>query len=494
MGSAVAGGHRRLTCGRWLDDFSRIAVCSSVAPVDTAVDVVSAALGRAAVVNMSDYGRSSGPRFAQLDKDYKAWAEYQCARLGKEELWTAVVTDSPASGSDDTKSDPVVEAGDAMNEKALATIQMSVKPVHLNTVTSVDTANEAWDALKVMFEARDDAQVLRLVDKLSSLKKGDDENIIRFASRAKMIRDELSMLGNPVDDNTLALRVFSGLALENGMLRTVLETKDTKLVTSDVMAQLLQLEQWSMTVATYKPSGSVKSQAFAAAAQTKSFENTSFVCFSCNKKGHMQRHCYKNNADDAKGKGKPGGGSREGGHGGKFQAGAALAYTASTGNSGSSKAHGSTRGLSPWVLDSGATNHMTAGDKGFTIRTARSGAEVTLVNGDKVPIKGHSHVFLNVGKGETKTRVVLGETMIVPDLTFILMSVRAVDRNRGAVVFVENACYIFGDKDAVCSSSVLDKASVVGKVNDAEQYVLKVTPVKVSAKAASAQTAEETEL
>jgi len=30
-----------------------------------------------------------------------------------------------------------------MNEAALATIQMSVKPVHLNTVTSVDTAKEA---------------------------------------------------------------------------------------------------------------------------------------------------------------------------------------------------------------------------------------------------------------------------------------------------------------------------------------------------------------
>jgi len=30
-----------------------------------------------------------------------------------------------------------------MKEAALATIQMSVKPVHLNTVTSVDTAKEA---------------------------------------------------------------------------------------------------------------------------------------------------------------------------------------------------------------------------------------------------------------------------------------------------------------------------------------------------------------
>ena len=44
----------------------------------------------------------------------------------------------------------MVDAWDAMNEAAQATMQMSVKPVHLNTVTSVDTAKETWDALKVI--------------------------------------------------------------------------------------------------------------------------------------------------------------------------------------------------------------------------------------------------------------------------------------------------------------------------------------------------------
>jgi len=58
-----------------------------------------------------------------------------------------------------------------------------------------------------------------------------------------MLRDELAMLGNPVDDNTLALRVLAGLPADYGMLRTVLENKDTKLVMSDVTAKLLQVEQ-----------------------------------------------------------------------------------------------------------------------------------------------------------------------------------------------------------------------------------------------------------
>jgi len=105
-------------------------------------------------------------------------------------------------------ADPMVEECDAMNEAALATIQMSVKFVHLNTETSFDTAKEAWNAPKGMFEARDNAQLLRLMEELSSLKQGDEESIIKFTSRAKMIRDELAMVGNPVDDSTLALRVL----------------------------------------------------------------------------------------------------------------------------------------------------------------------------------------------------------------------------------------------------------------------------------------------
>jgi len=120
---------------------------------------------------------------------------------------------------------------------------------------------------------------------------------------------------------------------------------------------------------------------------------------------------------------------------------------------------------------------MAAEDIGFAIRTAGSGAEVTLANGDKVLIKGHSHVSMDAGKENSKTRIVLGEALLVLDLTSNLQSVRAVDHSRGAVVFDNNACYILCDCGAVRWSGVLDKASVVGKVSDLEQYVFKVAPV-----------------
>jgi len=91
-------------------------------------------------------------------------------------------------------------------------------------------------------------------------------------------------------------------------------------------------------------------------------------------------------------------------------------------------------------------------------------------------------------------RVVLSEAMLVQDLTRNMLPVWAVDRDRGAVVFIGKACYIVSDVDADGESGVLDKASVVGKVNDREQSVLKAAPAKASANAASTRIAGEAEL
>jgi len=88
---------------------------------------------------------------------------------------------------------------------------MSVKPVHLHLVTAVSTTKDAWDALKDIFESRHNARLLQIMHELSNLKKVGDENIIQYTSRAKGPRQELAMLGNQVDENTLVLQILSGL-------------------------------------------------------------------------------------------------------------------------------------------------------------------------------------------------------------------------------------------------------------------------------------------
>jgi len=202
---------------------------------------------------------------------------YCRAQLIKEKVWSAVVTDRPASGSD-AKGNLVADAWDIMNESALATIQMSVKPVHLYSVTAVSTAKYAWDALKDIFEALDNARLLQLMHELSILKKGGDENIIKYTSRAKGFRQELAMLGNQEDENTLVLQILSGRPAEYDMIKTVLENMDGKRSLADVSAKLLTVEQRGSRGRSSSTTG-VQSQAFAASAAKKPWDKKAVVCY-----------------------------------------------------------------------------------------------------------------------------------------------------------------------------------------------------------------------
>jgi len=246
---------------------------------------------------MSESGRYAGTRFAQLDDDYKVWAVNCRAKIIKEKVWAAVVTDRPASGSG-AKSDVAAEASDLVSESALATIQMSVKPVHLFSVTVVSTAKETLDALKDIFEARDNARLLQLMHDLSNLKKGGDENVIEYTSRAKGVRQELSMLGNHVDENTPVLQIPSGLPAEYDMINTVLEKIDGYRNLADVSAKLLTVEQRG-SHGRSSSAPEVKLQAFAETGSKTPWDKRAVVCYYCDQKGHMKRDYLKKKADDA---------------------------------------------------------------------------------------------------------------------------------------------------------------------------------------------------
>jgi len=260
---------------------------------------------------------------------------YCRAQLIKEKVWSEVVTDRPATGSA-SKGNLVADAWNITNQSALETIQMSVKPVHLNSVTAVSTAKDAWDALKDIFEARDNARLLQLVHELSNLKKDGDENIIKYTSRAKGLRQKLAMLGKQVDENTLVLQIRSGLPAEYDMIKTVLESMDGKRNLAEVSAKLLTVEQRASRGRSSSSTG-VKSQAFSASATKKPWDKKAVVCYYCDKKGHMKRDCLMKKAEDAKGNKKPSGGRRDGGGGGGAPPRAALAYAASAGRAGEHK-------------------------------------------------------------------------------------------------------------------------------------------------------------
>lgn len=217
-------------------------------------------------------------------------------------------------------------------------------------------------------------------------------------------------------------------------------------------------------------------------------------CYYCEKKRQIKRDCFKRKAGDVKGKKKPRGGRQDGVNEGDSPPRAALAYAASERNAKSHQAGGSANGASTWVLDSGAIKNMAAGYKDFTVKMSGSGAKDTPADGQKVSIKGHGCVSMDVGNGNIMARRVLGKAMRVPDLTYNCFSVRADSPHGGALVLLDGACYIVSDGEAVVARASLINESVITSFKESENYMLKVTPATASASASSTRMYGEAEI
>jgi hypothetical protein len=109
------------------------------------------------------------------------------------------------------------------------------------------------------------------------------EPLIKFASRASDIRDQLLAIGKKVDEEDVAKAVMAGLPSEYETMRTVFTASEATLDLSTLVAKLLIVEQRKV--------GSVCETSAAYHAKHRDLKNV--VCWKCGRKGHIQSQCRK---------------------------------------------------------------------------------------------------------------------------------------------------------------------------------------------------------
>ena len=414
-------------------------------------------------------GGGHGPRFAQLDTDYTTWAAYCRAYLKTRKLWKVVAEDRPACGSD--KPSPEAMAWDEKNEEALGLIQMCVKPQLLSRVVECTTAAEAWNTLKAIFEADTTSRQMDLMYELSTLKMEPGETVIKYVGRAKGLQLHLATARQAVDEHTMVLHVLKGLPEQYAMLRTVLTNTGSKLDLESTTAKLMLQEK---EVKGNSRSGALETTQALAVATTYSGRGTrdkgdwkrKAKCYYCQRMGHIQRDCHKKKADEAR-RGVPPGGRRRPQNGG---GGGARAFT-TTGTSGQ-EACGRATADGSWVVDSGATHHMTTGSDGYEPAKFGCGRQVTVASGAKVGVTSSGRATVQARGPDGKTTVTLDDTLCVPGLQSNLLSVSTVDRRGGAVIFADGKCHLLASAADVVKSGVLRKSAVRGHLTERCHYVV----------------------
>jgi hypothetical protein len=87
--------------------------------------------------------------------------------------------------------------------------------------------------------------------------------------------------------------------------------------------------------------------------------------------------------------------------------------------------HMQLQGNSPWVVDSGASTHMTSSDGMFTQRLPPSISSITVGNGTSIPVTSRGHSILP----RPTTNFALNNILVAPSIVRNLLSVRQFTRD-----------------------------------------------------------------
>ena len=345
-------------------------------------------------------------------------------------LWSAV-------SGEDTNADN--------DQRALALLGLYVKEHHLPLMERCKTAKEAWQQLEAMYQAKSNARKLQLRKELVQLKMGPGEPLTKYVGRARDIQDQLRAAGHDVADQEVVWAVLAGLPAVYDTVVTVLETTtDKDMSLEDILPKLLQVEQRERQMERpderalmAKPSSGFGGGGKpGGGGQQGGADNR--TCFYCKKKGHIKADCRKKKWDDAR---RSGGGKQQALQQKAHQQLSAIALTTQhcTEAVGFSSSISSTGSTQRWVLDTGASRHMTP-HEGILVNVRPMTEDITVSfgNGGKFKPIAVGDVILRTGK----TTLRLTDVLHVPVATENLFSVRHATNSGISFSFNSSGCRI----------------------------------------------------
>lgn len=344
-----------------------------------------------------------------LDVDnYSTWAVRMKMLLIHKELWVAVASPDSLDVTARVKLD-----------KALSLILLNVKDHHLLTLAACATPREAWDVLANTYQASNVARQMQLRKELNNLKKQATEQLTVYVARARALWADMSSAGIVVTERDVVMALLAGLPAEFDTAVAVIEASGPDLTFAAVLPRLLIVEQRVLSKM------NAESHAFAARVnlgggrsttgrftpsnrklpyrqvqhRTRHAENV--VCWLCGMKGHVKRDCPTKHASP---------------RGDAVRNGVALTACTKIASLG-------------WVLDSGASHHMTHDVSGLIDQHTLE-QPISVVLGD-----GTVHTSSIVGVVQLTARVRLHDVLYVPELKTNLLSVKQATARGAQVLF-----------------------------------------------------------
>ncbi|KAG2892077.1 hypothetical protein PC119_g24453 [Phytophthora cactorum] len=316
------------------------------------------------------------------------------------------------------------------SRKALAIICLAMEDSQLPFVRSASGPHDAWSRLEGHFEKRSLANKLFLRRRFFTTMMDEGDDVLEHIDKVKTLAEQLDAVGAPVSEDDLVITLLASLSESYQFLITALESRAASLTWELVTSRLLH-EDMKRKEQGGGADGTTHGQAFMTSdnKRTSRQAQKASACHYCGEQGHWIAKCparIRENAEQQRPQRANVAQSEDNFGNYLFSVG---------GNTGVSKSSG------VWLVDSGATQHMTYSKEYMKKYKKISPVDVHLADDGVVEVAGTGGIVMSMKTPRGTKKGVLTSVWHIPKLSRNLFSVGRFTKDVRPATFENDGCF-----------------------------------------------------